>query len=173
MIRILAISGSSREESTNTAMLQAISTVFKDIYHIEVYNRVADLPVFNPDLEGRRLPDGVAQFAALVDAHDALIISSPEYVHAIPGGLKNAIDWLVSRSEITGKPIAILHASYRGDDMLAQLRLVLSTLSERFCAQVFLRLNLLGLSPEEVRARIALPENVEKIRGFLSGLSKI
>lgn len=153
-------------------MLRTISTAYTGDYNIEVYDKIADLPVFSPDFEDERLPGEVGQFAALVEASDALIVSSPEYVHAIPGGLKNAIDWLVSRSEIISKPIAILHASDRGDDMLTQLRLVLSTVSEHFFDQVFLRINLLGLSPEEVHARITLPENTQKIRIFLSEISE-
>jgi len=46
-------------------------------------------------------------------AADALIVSSPEYAHGVPGALKNALDWLVSGVEIYGKPIALLNPSPR------------------------------------------------------------
>ena len=60
---------------------------------------------------------------------DGVLVCSPEYVRGIPGGLKNAIDWLVSGDQIVGRPIALVHASHRGEDMLQALRAVLSTVS--------------------------------------------
>lgn len=66
-------------------MLRSVASVFKEEYDIEVFDGIAALPIFTPDREGERLPEKVQQFAALVEASDALIISSPEYVHAIPG----------------------------------------------------------------------------------------
>ena len=91
-------------------------------------------------------------------------------LRAIPGGLKNAIDWLVSRDEILGKPITLAHASHRGDDMLGSLRSVLSTVSPGFDEAHFLRLPLMGLSPERVRTHCESPENARAIRGFVRGV---
>lgn len=102
-----------------------------------------------------------------VSACDGIIISSPEYVRAIPGGLKNAIDWMVSRFEIIGKPIVLAHASHRGDDMLASLRLVLSTVSDHFLEHIFLRIPLLGKSPEEIEALLREPEYALQVSSFL------
>ena len=96
-------------------------------------------------------------FLAQVQACDALLICSPEYVHAIPGGLKNAIDWLVSGDQVVAKPIVLAHASHRGDDTLADLRLVLSTISSAFNAEVFLRLPVLKASPAEIDAYVQSP----------------
>ena len=85
---------------------------------IDVFDRIGDLPVFSPDLETPQPPDNVRRFIERVAESDGLVISSPEYVHSLPGGLKNAIDWLVSGDQVVGKPIALVHASHRGDDML-------------------------------------------------------
>ncbi|WP_369808869.1 hypothetical protein [Phaeobacter sp. S60] len=60
--------------------------------------------------------------------------------------MKNAIDWMVSRGETIGKSIALMHASRRGDDMLAQLRLVLPTISDQFRADPALRFTFSNLS---------------------------
>ena len=54
------------------------------------------LPIFSPDLEGAKTALQVVDFVSMVAESAGIIISSPEYVRAIPGGLKNAIDWLVS-----------------------------------------------------------------------------
>ena len=101
---------------------------------------------------------------------DGLIVSSPEYVRAIPGGLENAIDWLVLRDEIVAKPIVLAHASHRGDDMLASLRSVLSTVSSGFDGSRFLRLPLMGMAEAQVGAFCELPKNAKEIREFLDGL---
>ncbi len=138
-MKILAISGSGRASSTNTAMLRAVAEIARPLHDVTVFAGIADLPVFSPDLEAEPLSAEVQRFVESIRESDCVIIASPEYVRAIPGGLKNAIDWLVSREEIIGKPIALMHASHRGDDMLEQLRLVLSTVSQRFSPDLFLR----------------------------------
>jgi len=61
-------------------------------------------------------------------AADALIVSSPEYAHGVPGALKNALDWLVSGVEIYGKPIALLNPSPRSLYAHAQLAETLRTM---------------------------------------------
>ena len=171
-MKLLAVSGSGRRASTNTAMLKAVSdiaspkcseiTVFSDCCHI--------LPVFTPDKEAHPLPQNVQNFVDLIRESDGLIVASPEYVRAIPGGLKNAIDWLVSRDEIIGKPIALMHASsYRGDDMLAQLRLVLSTVSDTVSPRdIYLRFDLMKLSPDEIPNHLMTAPNQCKILDFLN-----
>ena len=167
-MNFLAISGSTRKLSTNTAMLRGMSNIAHPAHSICVFDRIRDLPVFSPDLEMAPLPEPVQSFADMISQSDGLIISSPEYVRAIPGGLKNAIDWLVSRDEIINKPIALLHASHRGDDMLAQLRVVLATVSSRFSDELFLRFDLMKKCPAEIEAYLARPENRLAAANFVS-----
>ena len=169
MPRLLAISGSLRSGSTNAALLRAIADASRPDTTVELFGGLRDLPIFSPDREGEATPLAVEAFGAAVRAADGLIVSSPEYVRAIPGGLKNAIDWLVSRDEIAAKPIALAHASHRGDDMLGSLRAVLSTVSSGFYEARFLRLPLMGMSEQEVRAHCRLPENDRAIRDFVEG----
>lgn len=170
-MKILAISGSGRGASTNTALLNAVSEIARPQHEVTVFSGVANLPVFSPDAESRPLPQSVQDFTGMIRECDGLIISSPEYVRAIPGGLKNAIDWLVSREEIIAKPIALMHASHRGDDMLAQLRLVLSTVSGRFTREPFLRIGLMKLSPEETSRIMLQPSNRTEVTNFLRHFS--
>ena len=138
-MNILAISGSTRAASANTALLQALARNAPHGVSVRVFAGIADLPIFSPDLEDPPAPPAVEAFAAAVARANGIVVACPEYVHAIPGGFKNAIDWLVSRDEIIAKPIALIHASHRGDDMLEQLRLVLGTVSENFTTEIFAR----------------------------------
>lgn len=74
---------------------------------------------------------------------------------------------MVSRFEVIGKPIALVHASHRGDDMLASLRLVLSTVSENFLEHMFMRIPLIGKSPEETEEFLRMPEYESQISTFM------
>jgi len=171
-MRILAISGSARRESTNTAMLRAVAAVAPEGVEVVVFEGVGRLPVFSPDLDSDP-PAEVRAFIRLVEASDGVIVSSPEYVRALPGGMKNAIDWLVSRETLVGKPMALLHASHRGDDMLESLRNVLATVSNRFAPEPFLRLSLMKMSPAEIAERLARPENVAAIQAYLGAFVRL
>ncbi|MBY5457753.1 NADPH-dependent FMN reductase [Rhizobium beringeri] len=170
-MRILAISGSARLNSTNTAMLRAIRTIAPSDIEVSIFDGVGRLPVFSPDLEGESLPEAVRDFIDVIAQSDGVIIASPEYVRSIPGGLKNAIDWLVSGDEIVHKPIALLHASHRGDDMLAGLRTVLATITDRFAGDIFLRLPLMKLDPAEVLRSIEMADNRSRVEAYLQAFS--
>ncbi|WP_433692110.1 NADPH-dependent FMN reductase [Herbaspirillum seropedicae] len=170
-MKILAISGSARRASTNTALLKTMQELASEGMTLTVFDQIGSLPIFSPDLEEKNTPTIILALIAQVDQADGVIISSPEYVRAIPGGVKNLIDWMVSRAEIIGKPIALVHASHRGEDMLTSMRLVLSTISNRFLDQHFLRLPLVGKSPEEVAALVMQPEFKSQVYAFLQGLS--
>ncbi|MBP2488050.1 NAD(P)H-dependent oxidoreductase [Rhizobium leguminosarum] len=170
-MRILAISGSARLNSTNTAMLRAIRAIAPSDIELSIFDGVGRLPVFSPDLEGESLPEAVRDFIDVIAKSDGVIIASPEYVRSIPGGLKNAIDWLVSGDEIVHKPIALLHASHRGDDMLAGLRTVLATITDRFAEDIFLRLPLMKLDPAEVLRSIETAENRSRVQAYLHAFS--
>jgi chromate reductase, NAD(P)H dehydrogenase (quinone) len=166
-MQFLAISGSARAQSSNTALLRALQAAAAPAHRIILSDHLARLPIFSPDLEKPEPPQMVRDFARAVAQADGLIIASPEYVHAIPGGLKNAIDWMVSREEMIAKPIVLVHASHRGEDMLDQLRLVLATVSDRFNADLFLRFNLMKLTPDEVLRRLSADEDQAAMVGFL------
>jgi NAD(P)H-dependent FMN reductase len=112
-LRILAISGSLRRLSSNTALVQAATVLAPDGVEVRIYTQLAELPLFNPDLEGDRPPAAVAQFRSALEACAAVLICSPEYAHGVPGALKNALDWIVGSGELVGKPVALVNASPR------------------------------------------------------------
>ncbi|WP_310571582.1 NADPH-dependent FMN reductase [Gemmatimonas sp.] len=130
-MRILAISGSLRARSSNTELLRAAALVSPTEFAVELYAELGALPHFNPDLdqEGAVAPDSVARLRAQVGAADAVLISSPEYAHGVPGSLKNALDWLVSAPEMYHKPMGVLTASGASAHGPAALEEILRTMS--------------------------------------------
>jgi NAD(P)H-dependent FMN reductase len=130
-VRILAISGSLRAGSSNSRLLDAVAALVPAGVEVIRYDGLGDLPHFNPDVESSGLPAPVADLRAQVARADAIVISSPEYAHGVPGSLKNALDWLVSGVELPGKPVALFNASPNGTHAHAALVEILTTMSAR------------------------------------------
>lgn len=112
-MHILALTGSLRERSINTELLRAFERLAPPGTRVTHFEGLGALPHFNPDLdqEGMVAPHPVAQLRAAVGAADALLISCPEYAHGVAGSFKNLLDWLVSASEMHGKPVCVVSAS--------------------------------------------------------------
>ena len=142
-IRILAISGSLRQFSSNTALLQAAIALSPKNIQMKLYDGLGDLPHFNPDLEPME-PPSVTDLRAQVKWSDGLAISSPEYAHGVPGVLKNALDWLVSGEEFIGKPIALFNASPRSVHAQASLTEIVTTMAGRIVPEACITVSLLG-----------------------------
>jgi len=135
-IHLLAISGSLRTASSNTTVLQALRAIAPANVTVTLYDRLGDLPYFNPDLDGEtdRPPAPVGELRAQIGLADGLLISSPEYAHGVPGVLKNALDWLVSSLEFPGKPVALINISPRSTFVHASLSEILTTMSASLIA---------------------------------------
>src|SRR5689334_3710681 len=143
MIRILAISGSLRRFSSNTTLLQAAARLAPPGVEITLYDGLAELPHFNPDLEGSE-PATVVNFREQIKGSDGVLISSPEYAHGVPGALKNALDWVVGSGELVGKPVALLNASPRSTHAQASLIETLTVMTAVLVAEASITVPLLG-----------------------------
>ncbi|MGH9379264.1 MAG: NADPH-dependent FMN reductase [Thermoanaerobaculia bacterium] len=111
---VCGIAGSLRRDSYNRALLRAAQELAPDGMEIRVFDRMAEIPLFNQDVEAAGDPEPVQALKRAIGEADALLIATPEYNHGVPGVLKNAIDW-ASRpprgSVLAGKPAAIFGAS--------------------------------------------------------------
>lgn len=126
--KIFAISGSTRKHSSNGAILKFIAREYQAYHDIEIYEDLSILPHFNPDLDTDKPPVAVKTFREAIDAADAVIICSPEYVFSMPGSLKNAIEWTVSTTIFSRKPVAIIVAAASGNKAFESLDLVMTTI---------------------------------------------
>lgn len=154
MMRILAISGSLRRSSLNTALLQAAIHLAPSGVEIKFYETLGDLALFNVDLEGME-PHSVLDFKAALQEANGVLIASPEYAHGITGVMKNALDWVVGSGEFVGKPVALLNTSGRATHAQVSLKEVLSTMDARIIV--------------DASQVIPLPHNIDK-EGILANL---
>lgn len=130
-LRVLAMSGSLRAGSYNTAALRAA----RELAPVGMVVEIADLgglPLFNEDVEAADWPPAALDLARRAASADALLLATPEYNHSFSGALKNALDWLSrsppgfpSKTEVlAGKPVALLGTSSgRSGSGRAQLHL--------------------------------------------------
>jgi chromate reductase, NAD(P)H dehydrogenase (quinone) len=115
-MRILALSGSLRQDSYNTALARAAADLVPEGVEVEVYEGLGDLPLYSQDIdqEGVEPPAAVGDLRERIEAADALLVVTPEYNGSIPGVLKNAIDWasaLHRGSAFRNKTVAVAGAS--------------------------------------------------------------
>ena len=125
---VLLVCGSLRARSTNAAVLRTILADAPAHIVCSYYERMGDLPPFNPDLEDQ-LPEPVATFRSEIHSSDAILFSTPEYAGALPGSLKNLLDWTIGDADpgsLYEKPVAWVDVSPRGArGALRELRTVL------------------------------------------------
>jgi NAD(P)H-dependent FMN reductase len=136
-LTFVTICGSLRARSSNAALLDAVSLLAPAGIKVRRYDGLASLPPFNPDDDVEPAPAAVRSLRSCVASADALVLSSPEYAHGVPGALKNALDWLVSGVEIFQKPVALLNPSpasrFAHPQLMETLRVMSATVVDEAC----------------------------------------
>jgi NAD(P)H-dependent FMN reductase len=170
VIRLLALSGSLRAASYNSALLRAAARLVPAGTTVELYEGIGRLPAFNPDLDSGlddKLPPAVAGLRTHVGEADGLLIASPEYAHGVSGIMKNALDWLVAGEEFVHKPVALFNASPRASHAYAALRETVVTMNARLVPEASIALPLLG-SGLDADGIVANPELSRPLAAALS-----
>jgi chromate reductase len=112
-LNVLGFAGSLRRDSYNRALLRAAIELAPEDVAIATFD-LAEIPLYNGDVEAEGDPDSVARFKQAISAADGVLMVTPEYNHGVPGVMKNAIDW-ASRppqgAALSRKPVALLGAS--------------------------------------------------------------
>jgi len=115
-LTFLGIAGSLRRASYNRGLIRAAVELAPPGTRLIAYD-LADIPMYNADVEAEGDPEAVIAFKQAIAAVDAMVVATPEYNHCVPGVLKNAIDWAsrpARRSVLTDRPVAIMGASSGG-----------------------------------------------------------
>jgi chromate reductase len=105
-MNVLLISGSTRGASANTAALSTAAALAPVGVTTGLYQGLEALPAFNPDHDGDRVPEPVAELRRQIEEADAVLFCTPEYAGTLPGSFKNLLDWTVGGSQLYGKPVA-------------------------------------------------------------------
>src|SRR5690349_17616603 len=158
-MKILAIPGSLRENSSSNAILKAVIGMVPPGISIEVYRGVGSLPHFN---DSEEVPSTVTDFRDQVKRADAVLVCTPEYAFGVPGSLKNALDWTVGSGEFIDKPVGLITASSQGEKGHAALLLILTAISAKVMEDASLLISF-------VRAKLDKEGNVkdESVRDAL------
>ncbi len=168
-LKVLALSGSLRKASLNTAMLTMAAACAPTGVRVKLGSSLGGLPLFNPDLESNE-PLAVAQLRHEIAQADALLIASPEYAHGVSGVMKNALDWMVGSSVFVDKPVALWNAAPRASIALAALRETLSVMSARLVDAASLALLITpadAVEPAAHPVRIAMQAALRALRASI------
>jgi len=136
-MRVLAISGSLRRDSNNTALLRALREEAPAGVEIELWDGLKEIPPYDGDDDLVPGPAKVEAFRSLVREADAVFFATPEYNSSIPGALKNALDWAsrpLATNAFRNKPVAVIGSSagaFGGVWAAAELRKVLAAMGAR------------------------------------------
>ena len=167
---ILAIPGSLAADSTNVRLLHAAGGLLLEKLPGEEIRFPAPfdhLPYFHPDHQGTEhpVPESVRIWRDVVRSARAILLSTPEYGHGVPGVLKNALDWIIPTGELSGKPLLLASvASTGGPRVLESLYPILTVMEAR------VQLPPLSFGPQIVRqiidrdGVILLPEHEAAMR---------
>jgi chromate reductase len=113
-LKVLTICGSLRKGSYNAALIGMAPKLAPAALSFHAAPSFADMPIYNFDIQSSSgFPASAVAWADAIRAADGILIASPEYNWTIPGGLKNAIDWVSRMKEqpFAGKPIAVQSAA--------------------------------------------------------------
>ena len=132
-MRFLAISGSVRQGSYNTALLRAAAECSPDVEFV-AWDGLTEIPPYDEDVDSLQAPAPVALLRHEIQGSDAVLIATPEYNGSIPGALKNAFDWAsrpFATNALRNKRVAVVGAStglFGAVQAQAELRKVLTVI---------------------------------------------
>lgn len=125
--KIVIIIGSASENSSNLKLMEQVLENM-DSTDFQIYNDLSVLPHFDTALTDENTPEEVLKMREDVKNSSGVIFSTPEYIFSIPGRLKNMLEWCVSTTIFSEKPVAVITASASGEKGHEELLLILKTL---------------------------------------------
>ncbi len=135
---VLALIGSASPDSSNHRLAEYVATQLGPEFTVNIFENLKSLPPFDPQLSSENTPDSILDFRQSIAQADGILICTPEYIFSIPSCLKNALEWCVSTTVFTVKPLGIVTASAHGQKGHEELKLIMSTLQAVFTKETTL-----------------------------------
>lgn len=113
-LKVVTLLGSLRKGSFNGMVARTLPGIAPAGMDISALPSIGDIPLYDADIqEEEGFPQRVQEIAQQIREADGVVIVTPEYNYSVPGGLKNAIDWLSRLPEqpLSGKPVLIQTSS--------------------------------------------------------------
>ena len=129
---VFAIIGSASKNSANQKLVDCFANLSKDVFNLTIYNDLKNLPHFDPESSADNPPAAIVEFRNSIDKADGILICTPEYIFSIPSGLKNAIEWCVSTTVFSDKPVGLITASLDGQKGHQELQIIMKTIMSKF-----------------------------------------
>lgn len=128
--KIVVIVGSATKNSSNQKLIEQV--LENNIgTHFQIYDDLSVLPHFDTSLTDFDTPEEVVKIREEINNAAGVLFSTPEYIFSIPGRLKNVLEWCVSTTVFSDKPVAVITASANGEKGHEELLLILKTLGAR------------------------------------------
>ena len=178
ILNVITICGSLRKGSFNAALARALPALAPPGLSIKPAPAWDKFPVYNADIQNSSgFPPEVTVWADAIRAADGVIVVSPEYNWSIPGGLKNAIDWVSRLKEIpfTNKPVALQSCSgglLGGARMQYHLRMTLTTLDAFLFGKPEVFVNFSAKKFDEKTLELTDQPTIDMVKQQLAGFEK-
>lgn len=130
--KILAICGSASQNSANLSILKIVAQLSHLNFELDILDDLTELPHFKTELTDKKVPEKIVKFRNRIINAYGIIICTPEYVFSIPSGLKNVIEWCVSTTVLSNKPVGLITASANGEKGHKELKLIMETVQTKF-----------------------------------------
>ena len=156
---IIGICGSASENSANLSILKWMSGLEETNFNLEIIDSLTDLPHFKTKLTEENTPNEIVILREKITKADGIIICTPEYIFSLPSGLKNMLEWCVSTTVFTDKPMILVTASTMGIKGHTELKLIMETIQGKFTNETTLLIE--GVKEKVDKTGNILDKNIE------------
>jgi NAD(P)H-dependent FMN reductase len=170
--KIFAIIGSASSNSANQKIVETIASLSENDFTLTLFNELKTLPHFDPELAVANTPKSIVAFRNEIENADGILICTPEYIFSIPSGLKNAIEWCISTTVFSEKPMGLITASASGEKGHEELKLIMKTAQSKFTDETTLLIQ--GVKGKlDHQNKITDFETLEKLDNFITEFKKL
>jgi chromate reductase len=177
-LKVLTICGSLRKGSYNAALARMAPKLAPAGLSFQDAPPFDGMPIYNFDIqESSGFPAPAVAWADAIRAADGILIVSPEYNWSIPGGLKNAIDWVsrMKNQPFAGQPVAVQSAAgglLGGGRMQYHLRQSLQSLDVHFFGRPEVIVSFAAQKFDAATLELKDPTAIEMVKAQLAGFEK-